>query len=301
MAVDTADRILDTQVLLLNFDSATANTLVPFFQQHQIAYHQVDSIEEATSSLKGRSPRACILAFSFYDSLVLDAVTTAAQMVSDFPCFAVTNVFSFEHAVRFFRATGVDVIQLPDNEELLLPLKKGRPPLTLPLTRRYTLTADKLAKERMPLYLTSILTRERLLSDKARFELHLAFQEALTNSLEHGNLRLISAWKEEIDDEGRDKFSRERKAHLQKEEYKNSTISVETSFDGHIIYIKIIDSGQGFSFGSAESESGSQIPVSCFGRGCSIILNTMDDMQYSMGGRCIEMKKIIEGENFQWP
>lgn len=295
MTIEMVNLQAAARVVIVDLDEVATQLVQNSNLQNKFEIIRAHSLREAFEVCTSASVAACLLTTRWYDSNLAPDRIFASDMdclswqESGSPILVVTRDFSFERAVEFYSKTSIDILQIPENLDLLNSFENCR----LPLSRKYRVAAGALAVEKMPHYLTTCLFQQGLISEHTRLQLNLAFQEALTNSLEHGNLGLISAWKEEIDDEGRDKFARQREERLAKPDYSGTTIMIEDSFDGKDLDIKITDAGQGFNIGSIGAVPASQIPVSCFGRGCSIILNTMDDVHFSMGGRCIHMKKTI--------
>ena len=131
------------------------------------------------------------------------------------------------------------------------------------------------------------------MTEKDRLRMELAFDEALTNSLEHGNLELESGWKEEIDENGLDLFTRRRRERLADPMYADRKIILRTEYRGSKLTIRITDNGKGFP-GARKKGKKSSATLQSHGRGLSIIDTMMDEVSYAKGGREIIMVKSFK-------
>jgi anti-sigma regulatory factor (Ser/Thr protein kinase)/FixJ family two-component response regulator len=137
-----------------------------------------------------------------------------------------------------------------------------------------------------------------LLTDNEKLRLQLALQEAIANSLEHGNLELPSLWREEVDASGEDRFSREKRHRLLDDSFASRSLTILTDFDGERLLIRITDEGPGFkvtpSAPSTLATAAESVVV--HGRGLAIMNSVMDSVEYGLEGRQISlMKRICKG------
>jgi anti-sigma regulatory factor (Ser/Thr protein kinase) len=124
-------------------------------------------------------------------------------------------------------------------------------------------------------------------------ELQIAFQEALTNSIEHGNLELLSEWKDEFDSVGKDKYSLIRKERLESSNYGLRTIEITALFNGKYVVVCIKDEGKGFDVKGIKDIR--NLVDSCHGRGLSLIAAYVDRVEFNERGTSITMvKNLIE-------
>lgn len=135
------------------------------------------------------------------------------------------------------------------------------------------------------------LLKAGVISSKECKELHVAFQEAITNSLEHGNLGLKSEWKDEFDDEGLDRYSLEKSSRLADEVFGQRSLKVEASYDGEFLHLAIEDSGDGFDVSKVMGRPPA-IDAS-YGRGLSLITAYMDDVGFNEKGTRITVRKRL--------
>jgi anti-sigma regulatory factor (Ser/Thr protein kinase) len=117
--------------------------------------------------------------------------------------------------------------------------------------------------------------------------LKVALSEALTNSIEHGNLGLKSEWKEEFDSNGVDKFSIEKNTRLNLPEFAEKKVKIILNYSPDMLEVSIKDEGEGFSPESHQTSVG----LESHGRGIFLIKSAMDSVEYHDNGRVIYMRK----------
>ena len=130
-----------------------------------------------------------------------------------------------------------------------------------------------------------------IIDSKKKLWIELAFQEALANSLEHGNLELESKWREVIDETGIDRFSKLKAERLKVSPYCDRLIKVRMEFAPGRLQIQITDQGPGFDPKSTPTLPEDQLLSS--GRGRALIESTMTEVRYEDGGRTIVMIKLL--------
>ncbi len=158
-----------------------------------------------------------------------------------------------------------------------------------------TFTSKELAANVFPFPILEQLHGAGLVDLKGKLRLQLALEEALANSLEHGNLELISEWKEEIDVTGLDRYTKVKQQRLNDPRYADRMVTIVSDFDCERLLIRITDQGNGFTpapkraAGKDENED-----PAVFGRGIALIERTVDEVTYGCGGRQISLvKKIV--------
>lgn len=166
----------------------------------------------------------------------------------------------------------------------------------LKLAMRASFTSREVGVLKSAFPLGDWLLRARIIGQKEQRALQVAFQEALTNSLEHGNLELLSEWKNEIDDVGRDRYFFEKQRRLAIDEYGDRLLHIETTYDGCELEISIEDSGSGFDIKQLNfSLDGIRpqivAPDTCYGRGLALIFAYMDQVRFNPSGTKITMVK----------
>lgn len=155
--------------------------------------------------------------------------------------------------------------------------------------RRYELTSREVASRELHLEVLDELTCLGRIDEPTRLRIELAFQEALTNSLEHGNLELVSDWKEEFDSAGVDRYSKVKSERLDDAQYALRRIFIEARCEAETLVITIEDEGKGFSVGDGPVSK----DIVSYGRGLKLISSNVDEVMYLKSGREIRMLKKL--------
>jgi anti-sigma regulatory factor (Ser/Thr protein kinase) len=161
----------------------------------------------------------------------------------------------------------------------------------LKMSMRASFTSREVGSLKMVFPLGEWLVKAGIVKEKEWRGLHVAFQEALTNSLEHGNLELQSEWKDDFDSAGKDRYTIERKSRLNQDEYGGRSLKIETVYDGTNLVVSIEDEGKGFDVKSLVDRPPSV--DACHGRGFSLISAYVDTVLFNSKGTKITMKKRI--------
>ena len=137
------------------------------------------------------------------------------------------------------------------------------------------------------------LFRASKIDNSLRLKLHLAVQEALANSLDHGVLGLVSSWKEEFDANGHDTFTKTKEARLTNPAYTNQLIEISTFYTRSRLEITVRDPGPGFLLREGAPEDLERRSIRLYGRGLAIITGTMDEVRHERNGAQITMVKYL--------
>ena len=122
----------------------------------------------------------------------------------------------------------------------------------------------------------------------------LAFQEAFTNSLDHGSLELASLWKEELDSEGQDIYTKKRQERLNDPSFAERKIKVVVEGNADSVKISIADEGPGFMLSNTYNTLLKEGPISSHGRGLAIIGSIMDQVFFNEEGTEVTMIKFLK-------
>lgn len=155
---------------------------------------------------------------------------------------------------------------------------------------RWVFESTELATVEFSLPLLGRLTAAGVIDTALERRLNLAVQEAVANALEHGNLELDSRWREEIDADGLDRYSRMRAQRLCTARYATRRVWVRSEYDGRSLTVSVRDEGSGFDPGVSPRES---TEILCSGRGVAIIRGSVDEVTWSHRGTCITMRKTL--------
>jgi anti-sigma regulatory factor (Ser/Thr protein kinase) len=132
-----------------------------------------------------------------------------------------------------------------------------------------------------------------LLDEGDARRLKVGIQEAVVNGFEHGCLELQSEWKDEIQADGRDKFSVIRQERLADPDYARRRVTVCSWFDGESVEISVRDDGRGFLTGPLSEEGKAVTGVSCAGRGLALMANAADEVKFSRNGAEVILTKRL--------
>lgn len=154
----------------------------------------------------------------------------------------------------------------------------------------WELTSQELASIKFPLHIAERLYRVGRIDTTTRLRLELAFQEALQNSLEHGNLELDSDWREDFDEHGVDRYGLERTRRLADPHFGLRKLYIETFFEGSRLTIRIRDEGKGFV---PAPDAVTPTQDLCSGRGLAIIKGSVDEVHFAHDGTEVTLTKII--------
>lgn len=130
-------------------------------------------------------------------------------------------------------------------------------------------------------------------NDFLLLKLELVFQEAIANAFEHGNLELKSEWREILDNDGIDQFSRRKLQRLRDRRYSKREIFASLSFANGELTMEIEDEGPGFKVEDKIKPDADGL-VRCHGRGLALMNLVMDSVCFSNGGRRVCLKKRFD-------
>ena len=132
---------------------------------------------------------------------------------------------------------------------------------------------------------------------RMKLQLTLAYQEALANSLEHGNLALDSALRELFTEDGIDLYTIEKHKRLQDPSLGGKRVWVTGLYENGNLSITLKDEGKGFS-APPVLRARDIGPASCeqtHGRELTILLGIMDEVYFADNGREITLVKFLTG------
>jgi len=156
------------------------------------------------------------------------------------------------------------------------------------LRTQYVFRSDELASTSRALSLVDDLLKNGELDARLRNQIELAFQEALNNSLEHGNLELDSMWREQFDERGVDLYALTKAARLKDPNFGARKVTIIFEYDAQSLEIRIADEGPGFVPQPKPILAGD---ILSSGRGLALIEECLDEVRYERGGREVVMMK----------
>lgn len=161
--------------------------------------------------------------------------------------------------------------------------------------REYKYCSAEFAENKPKFDIINELQHAGIIDLHTALRIELALQEAVANALEHGNLELESQWREEIDAEGRDKYTRLREERLKDPHYANRQIRIRVCFNEELLQFTIRDQGNGFLYEDDQTHDDdggvSDDSLKCHGRGLTIMNGVMDTVRYLEHGRVVVLEK----------
>ena len=225
---------------------------------------------------------------------------------------ALSDDASFEKALSFFRSGATDVIPRPVDFSWLehivtdvvhaLRHDEGERRIYRYVTEERTemcFSCRQLAEsERVSLPVINRLRECGILSEATALRLKLAAQEAIMNAFEHGNLNLASAWKEEIQADGEDKFTAIRRERLSDPLYAARLVRVVSWLHDGLLEIVVEDEGSGFLPEDGEFKGGviSSAELSCSGRGLALMSSAVDIVRFARKGAAVTLIKYLHAQ-----
>ncbi len=212
-----------------------------------------------------------------------------------------------EEAVDLLREGVADVIYKPvDFEALRKSIKRvtsdleereqklGWAEYITSWTMNYRFETRELIDNKLPVLICESLLKAGKINLKCKFQIDLALSEALTNSLQHGNLELCSAWREEVSANGVDRYSAVKEERIKQDKYAKRKIHIKLAYAEQKLSIEISDQGPGFTPPDLKTiEVNSDSKLFCHGRGIALIKELMDEVEYSKDGRTIRIVKNL--------
>ena len=222
------------------------------------------------------------------------------------PIVVVKDQTDLEETINLFRAGVSDVLMAPVHSEMVKESIKrllrdkaaaqhsGQFFQGLEYEKKeYSFASYQIGNLQFTLSIFQKLEKAGIIDNSLRLRIELAFQEAITNSLDHGNLELNSTLKDQFNADGIDQYQITRRERLTQQPYKDRKIIVSTEYNGKKISISIKDEGKGFDYSRFTTDI-SDPTANCHGRGLPILYAVMDEVSYSQGGTEITLVKLLD-------
>lgn len=130
-------------------------------------------------------------------------------------------------------------------------------------------------------------------SDRDRWQVAMAVDEALLNAMHHGNLEVSSELR---DSENEKDYYEEIRNRKQKSPFCHRRVRVEAEFSNQHICVQISDDGNGFDIHSIADPTNETNLHRVSGRGLFLIRSFMDQVCHNQAGNQITMTKIRKAE-----
>jgi CheY-like chemotaxis protein len=121
-----------------------------------------------------------------------------------------------------------------------------------------------------------------------KFYTQLAIDEAISNAILHGNLRIKDLEAEDKRNRTREELYRER---FSQPEFGNKKVHIEAVLNPSMMEVVVTDEGDGFNYSELPDPTDSENVFRYHGRGIFVIRNTMDQVRFNEKGNSITLVK----------
>jgi len=231
----------------------------------------------------------------------LDFLHRLRKMGENLPVIVMTGYATVENAVQALKEGAEDFVTKPIHFEELaesiarilerharklqrydaLRLAEG---FTLQLTYR----TSQLDLRSLRYYFEDLLIGLNGFTQVEVTSVTLAFEEALSNAHEHGNLELSSDVKS-AEGGGWEAYDRLRRERLAEPKYGNRKMHLRISWQPPVVEVSVRDEGRGFNYADWAPQTDS---TKGHGRGLAIIYGVMDEVSFNESGTEITMRKF---------
>jgi CheY-like chemotaxis protein/anti-sigma regulatory factor (Ser/Thr protein kinase) len=133
------------------------------------------------------------------------------------------------------------------------------------------------------------LASMRCFQDNDRLRIGIALEEALLNSVYHGNLEVSS----DLRDEGTLAYKELARARMNEEPYRDRTIEVHVKLTPELARFEIRDEGPGFDPASIPNPTDPEYLERPSGRGMLLMRSFMDELTYNEAGNHVTLVKNV--------
>lgn len=295
-------------ILIADPDCGAREGLAHLFRE---AGWQCEVVEDGRRALDAVAEKSFDLVFSEIDLPAFDGFALLSELRRRRPEQEVILTAirpSVETIVRSLKEGAADILEKPLEPKLVRQAVERVLGSAYYLQRLEDYTYQYLSEERISFEVPSgaaalhpiqfvvadRLRRAGVIDRQTELKLQLAFQEAVANALEHGNLELLSAWRDEYDQQGMDRYSRERKERLKDARYADRKLYITMEYQHGRLSVTVRDEGAGFPLQISETPTSAELAqIAGHGRGLSIICGTMDEVLFQMSGRELTMVKYL--------
>ncbi len=144
--------------------------------------------------------------------------------------------------------------------------------------------------EKVVMFFELILERLDYIDTGTKTEIMLLVNEALSNAVYHGNLKMPKEFR-------KTKSILEFEKHIAKTKphFFDKKVEIETSITPDKFLLKITDSGDGFDYEKVLQKQSPPHPMEEHGRGIFIIKNSCDEVFFNNNGKTLKIIKYFGG------
>jgi len=273
---------------------------VGFSTQEGWTVESAASYEEASERLNLHPVDAVLSEADLGDGEWRDLLTAIRGRQWNTPVFVVTNSLSIESAAQAIR-DGAELVftKGSDVSEWLFPLECAIERAASRSTRQavenslaeqtlqFVIDNDKGRVPHLVTLLVEHCDRFGLLDDRDRMRIQVALEEALLNSVIHGNLEVSSRLREM---EG-DLFEQAIAERRQLEPYRSRRVTLIAEYTREVARFTIRDQGPGFDVDKVRNPTEDDAIELASGRGILLMRSFMDSIEYNDQGNEVRMVK----------
>jgi DNA-binding response OmpR family regulator len=300
-----------TRVLLAEADEAVQQAMVRYFTRAGWEYDVVADGKHGLEAIRKGSYDVVITEYSMPAFSGVEFIRAMRELRPNQAFIVVSDAIGREEMFACLKEGVIDLFSKPvDFEKLQRVVSRfksgeigascGRRllPFIAQSETVYSFTSEQIARAHFTLEIGEQLLRAGVISEQTKQRIDLAMDEALANSLEHGNLELLSEWKEQVDKDGLDHFTHMKQARLKDPAFGQRRIEIGVRYQPDELSISIQDQGKGFIQKVPGCErQGPVCEPAVHGRGISLITKLMDEVAYEDKGRKIVMIKRLTEES----
>jgi CheY-like chemotaxis protein len=136
-------------------------------------------------------------------------------------------------------------------------------------------------------HLQGNLRQVNFCDDTELFQIGTALAEALSNAIDHGNLELDSA----IREEGADVYARLRQERANQAPYRDRRVRVTELLSPDVVRYRVLDEGKGFDISCVPDPLHPDCLLKVSGRGLLLLRTFMDDVTFNTAGNQVTMTR----------
>lgn len=234
----------------------------------------------------------------------MDGLTLIERIKSEgieLPVVVITAFFDIDNAIKALRLGAVNFFKKPFDFQSIydtifkiqkLKLSKAEKEHAMEYLEtgrmRFIIPSDIDLIDGVSSYIADRAVDIGIVPGKQKFYTQLAIDEAISNAILHGNLRIQEVTAEEAGEKTRDAIYNERR---RSPEFADKKVFIEAKVDAQKLEVMIEDEGPGFDYSGLPNPTENENAFLYHGRGIFVIRNIMDDVVFNENGNCITLIK----------
>ena len=255
---------------------------------------------EAMSAIEEQPPDAILTDLDMPDMDGLELVRLVRSRYSGLPVVLMTSLGSEEEAVSALRAGALSYVpkaKLRDNlcDAMHMVMAAVEERRYRERTRalldhseaRFVIGYEMDGPNALISHLQGNLRQVNFCDDTELFQIGTALAEALSNAIDHGNLELDSALREEK----ADAYARLRQERAKQTPYRDRRVLVTERLTPDVVQYQVLDEGKGFDVSRVPDPLHPDCLLKVSGRGLLLLRTFMDDVTFNDSGNEVTMTR----------